>query len=317
MSPIPGPTLGTPLSACALRTRWALQALARCAAEATKAAGACRTTRRGSVRPSAGDAGPPPRPLEAMGLRFASPVLVAAGFDRRGRLLADAAALGVGGIESGSHRPAPGAHMPLTSISAALPQRMRDGALGRPCHGLSLLVPQAEEGRLPCRAALLQSALASWQAHADYAVLNPGRSGATAAECVELLGALAEVRDRLPRARRLALVAKLPAAWAAHADAGSWARRLVEAGADGLLVSAERAPRPATEVLRSLADAVGGDVCLISVGGIDSVREAATRLAAGAHLVQLHRALLAAPNAVQTLLAGLATLGGRPGSRPR
>ena len=46
-------------------------------------------------------------------------------------------------------------------------------------------------------------------------------------------------------------------------------------------------------------------VCLISVGGIDSVRTAEARLAAGARLVQVHRAALGAVARVLPLLAGL------------
>lgn len=291
------------LSPRALRTRWSVQGLARCAADAVRS----DAGRGGAVAVRGA--------VEAMGLRFASPVLVAAGLDRHGRLLADAAALGIGGVETGSHRPSAGGHPPLIHLAAARQPRLQGGS--RPCHGLSLLVPNAEHGAPACRAALLRAALAGWQAHADYAVLNPGRSGATPAECVELLAALAELRDRLPRPRRLALVAKLPAAWMTRAEAAAWARRLVGAGADGLLVSAEGAAQGATRDLARLLDAVGAQVCLISVGGIDSAREAAARLAAGARLLQIHRALLVAPNAAQALLADVAALGGRRRRRAR
>lgn len=288
----------------ALRTRWSVQALARCAADAARSDAGRRAVPGAALARG---------PVEAMGLRFPSPVLVAAGFDRRGRLLADAAALGLGGVETGSHRPSGAGHAPMLRIAAARPHGWGGGADGRsrPCHGLSLLVPNAGHGTPARRAAVLCAALAGWQAHADYAVLNPGRSGATPAECVALLAALAELRDRLPRARRLALVAKLPAAWVGRAEAGAWARRLVEAGADGLLVSAEAAPQRAGEDLARLVDAVGAQACLISVGGIDSVREAAARLAAGARLLQIHRALLGAPDAARALLAGVAALGSR------
>lgn len=289
----------------ALRSRWAVQRLARRAAHAH-----CARTRA-----SAGDASgagvrgatsSAPPAIEAMGLRFATPLLLAAGFDRTGRLLADSAALGVGGVETGSHRPSAQGQLPLLRIAAM--RHPAQGAIARPCHGLSLLVPRVEDAGPAACGGRLRAALAAWQAIADYAVLNPGRSGATPAHCVDLLASLAELRDRLPRPRRLALAAKLPAAWMERADAAIWARHLVEAGADGLLVSAEGAPQRAGERLAALVDAVGAEVCLISVGGIDSVRVAAARLAAGARLVQIHRALLATPERVLPLLAGIAAL---------
>ena len=264
-----------PLSPRALRTRWSVQRLSRC----TTAVGAC------------GNSGA----VEAMGLRFPSPLLVAAGFDRRGTLLAHAAALGLGGVETGSHRAQPTDPPPLFAVAAwrhgKAPRRAASPA--RPCHGLSLAVPTLTAD-VKRRSELLCRALAAWQAGADYVVLNPARSGASPAQCVEFLAALGELRDRLLRARRLALVAKLPPAWMERSGVADWAQDLVAAGADGLLVSAESAPRQATARLAALADAVGPRVCLISVGGIDSVRVAEARLAAGARLVQIHRALLAA-----------------------
>lgn len=292
----------------ALRSRWSVQRLARRAAHAPCArTRACTGDASGAGVRGAASSSPSPPAVEAMGLRFATPLLLAAGFDRTGRLLADAAALGVGGVETGSHRPSAQGQLPLLRIAAL--RHPGRGAVARPRHGLSLLVPRVEDaGAAACRGRL-RAALAAWQASADYAVLNPGRSGASPAHCVDLLASLAEVRDRLPRVRRLALVAKLPAAWMERADAAVWARHLVEAGADGLLVSAEGAPQRAGERLAALADALGAEVCLISVGGIDSVRVAAARLAAGARLVQIHRALLATPERVLPLLAGIAALG--------
>lgn len=276
-----------PLSPRALRTRWSLQRLSRCAS----AVGACRNS--GAV--------------EAMGLCFPSPLLVAAGFDRRGTLLAHAAALGLGGVETGSHRAHSTDPPPLFAAAAWRHGKEQCGAASsaRPCHGLSLAVP-AHTADLRRRSELLCRALVAWQAAADYVVLNPARSGVSPVECVELIVALGELRDRLPRAWRLALVAKLPPGWMAPSGVADWARSLVAAGADGLLVSAEASPwRQASARLAALAEAVGPRVCLISVGGIDSVRVAKARLAAGARLVQVHRALLGPSPRVASLLAGL------------
>lgn len=290
----------------ALRTRWSVQRLVRFAGGHQAEAWSAEAVTG--------------RAVEAMGLRFPAPLLLAAGFDRRGELLAHAGALGLGGVETGSHRCVPG--MPPLLTIAAWRRRQRSHPAqfaSQSIHGLSLVVPSAEIGSTPAlspsasaqrrRAELLCRALVAWHSGADYVVLNPGRSGATAAECAELLAALAELRDRLPRARRLALVVKLPARWieAWSADRGleAWGRRLVAAGADGLLVSAEGAAQHACARLAALAAALEPRVCLISVGGIDSVRTAEARLAAGARLVQVHRAALGAVARVLPLLAGL------------
>ena len=340
-----------PLTPRALRTRWSVQRLTRRASAAgtpaavppaavppavlpptrvspaTVGPAAARPAivRQGIVRPAtvrpASNACAPRvdssltgRVVEAMGLRFSSPLIVAAGFDRRGSFLAHAAALGVGGVETGSHRAQSADPPPLLPVAAwrygNAPRRA--AAPASPCHGLSLAVP-AHTADVQRRSRLLCRALAAWQAGADYAVLNPARSGASPEECVELFAALAGLRDRLPRARRLALVAKLPAAWMERSGVADWARGLVAAGADGLLVSAESAPLQASVRLAVLAEAVGPRVCLISVGGIDSVRVAEARLAAGARLVQVHRALLGPSPRVASLLAGL----GAPTARHR
>lgn len=323
-----------PLTPRALRARWSVQRLSRCAAAfgaptavspavvppAQELAAIVPpamvrpdTLRLLTVRPAstaraAGvDSSPTARVVEAMGLSFPSPLLVAAGLDRRGSLLAHAAALGLGGVETGSHRALTVDPLPLFAIAAwhhgNAPRRTASPV--QPCHGLSLAVP-THTADARSRSGLLCRALAAWQAGADYVVLNPGRSGASPAECVELLAALAELRDRLPRARRLALVAKLSPAWMEREAVGDWARRLAAAGADGLLVSAEAAPQRACARLAALAAALGPRVCLISVGGIDSVRAAEARLAAGARLVQLHRALLGPWPRVASLIRGLA-----------
>lgn len=322
-----------PLTPRALRTRWSVQRLARCASAAGAPAAVSpvavhpprvspaivppaivrpATVPSVTVRPASSaraasvNSSLTGRAVEAMGLRFPSPLIVAAGFDRRGRLLAHAAALGLGGVETGSHRVHSTDAPPLFAVSAwrhgDAPHRTTSPL--RPRHGLSLAVP-THTTDVQRRSELLCRALAAWQAGADYVVLNPARSGASPAECVELLAALAGLRDRLPRARRLALVAKLPPAWMERSAVADWARGLVAAGADGLLVSAEAAPRQASVRLAALAEAAGPRVCLISVGGIDSVRVAEARLVAGARLVQVHRALLGPSPRVASLLAGL------------
>lgn len=274
--------MNTPLSSRALRSRWAVARLGR--------------------RARSGEAAPPAAAaVAAMGLVFPSPVGLAAGFDRRGALLPLAHHLGLGAVEMGSLAVTTGACAP----SRSGPRR------GRACRGLSLARPPslAWEAATPWFA----QALARHHGAADYLTLNPGRGPPDPAAFAALMAALAQVRETLPRRRRLPLVAKLPAAWLAGAEGCAVARGLVAAGADGLLVSAEGAAGSACHRLAELAVALGPGVCLISVGGIASVAEARARLAAGASLVQVHRRLLGcgAP-----ALAFLAALAGLPGRRP-
>lgn len=218
-----------------------------------------------------------------MGLSFASPIGLAAGFDRCGRLLEGAHRLGFGAVELGT----------LTHVNPCpvLPRR----AAGGVCRGVSLGKPGHVDWD-DAEHAWLQ-ALRTFHAAADYATLNPGRDCPAPARFAAVAGAAVTLRNRLARHRRpLPLMAKLSSRWL-DGDAESVvgvADAFVAAGIDGLLVSTEGAGarRNACAVLRVLSRALDPRVCLISVGGIDSVDEAAARLAAGATLVQVHRALL-------------------------
>ncbi|WP_231874464.1 dihydroorotate dehydrogenase [Azoarcus sp. KH32C] len=254
----------------ALRTRWAMARLPRIARRIDDGSGEF-ADRKASVF--------------TMGLSFPSPIGLAAGFDRRGRLLDCAHRLGLGAVEIGTLAVADG----LPFLSRPIAGGVRCGvSIGKPRH---VAWDAAEEAYL--------RALRALHAAADYLTLNPGRDCPSPARFAEVATAAAQLRDRLARhrLRPLPLVAKLPAHWlggdAAHivdvADA------FVAAGVDGLLVSAEGldARRNACAILHMVSEAVGPGVCVISVGGIDSVAEVQARLAAGATLVQVHRALLA------------------------
>lgn len=250
------------LTPTALRTRWALAALRVAAHDGD------------GQRPEA-------RGVEAMGLVFPGRVGLAAGFDRRGTLRATAHRLGLGAIELGSFAG------PRASLAGGVPRRV-----GAAVVGISL-------GKHPAtpwsRAeADLAAAMRALYREADYFTVNPGRDLPPGDHFVRVVAALAGVRNTLAgrAGRPLPLVAKLPAAWLADVQRASLCTALVAAGASGLLLSAEgMAPRQAHAVLGEVAAAVGRETCLISVGGIDGVREARRRIAAGARLVQLHRAV--------------------------
>jgi len=248
-----------------LRTRWAVARLHRAAG---------RTDEPGRAG----------RPVLAMGLTFPSPIGLAAGFDRRGRLLDRAQRLGLGAVELGT--------LSVANDRAVVPPRWPADVAAR--RGLSIGKPaglgweHAEEAYL--------RALRAVHAGADYLTLNPGRDCPSAARFAEVVAAVVQARDRLARhrPRPLPIVVKLPAHWLDESKREPIAAAFVAHRADGLLVSAEGA-RSRADVhacLESLAEVVGPRVCLISVGGVDSVREAQARLHAGAALVQIHRALL-------------------------
>jgi dihydroorotate dehydrogenase len=273
----------------ALRTRWAVARLHR--------------TATATGEPARGN-----RPVQAMGLAFPSPIGLAAGFDRHGRLLECAHRLGFGAMELGTCTAASDvAGVP----SPMLPPRPADRALRR---GVSI-GRGAGRDWAHAQADYLR-ALRAFHAGADYLTLNPGRDCPSPAHFVDVAAAVVEARDRLVRHRRRALpiVVKLPASWLGG-NAERVAAGFAGSGADGLLVSAEGARSRAGvhACLARLADVAGPRLCLISVGGVDSVREVEARLRAGATLVQIHRALLTHdPSLVRALQRRYAG-GGRTG----
>lgn len=266
-----------PITPNGLRTRWAVARLQRAA---------------GRMEES-GRAG---RPVRAMGLTFPSPIGLAAGFDRHGRLLDHAQRLGLGAVELGT--------LAVASDAAVVPPRLprrlpADAAVRR---GLSIGKPPGL-GWEHAEAAYLR-ALRAVHAGADYLSLNPGRDCPSAARFAEVVVAVVRARDRLARPRPLPIVVKLPARWLDDGERERTAAAFVAGGADGLLVPAEggHSRADACACLEHLSHALGPRVCLISVGGVDSVREAQARLRAGATLVQIHRALLThAPQLLRAL----------------
>ena len=251
-----------PLTPRALRTRWALARLARA----------------GIVPPWTGP------PVHAMGLVFRGPVGLAAGFDRHGVLGGNADRLGFGAIEIGTL--AADARRPLAAcITPPGATATRSGV----SIGKRAATPWARAEDDFVRAFL------AVHRRADYVTLNAGRDRPSAAHFVRVTEALARTRDAVAArcGRPLPLVVKLPSAWLAQRDRVGVAAAFVAAGAAGLLISAEgaRSRQAARAVLAELAQGLGREVCLISVGGIDSVREAQARLRAGARLIQLHRAI--------------------------
>ncbi|MGE4404196.1 phosphoserine aminotransferase [Pseudomonas sp.] len=236
----------------------------------------------------------PSRPLSVMGLHFPSPLGIAAGFDRDGRLGRRVAALGLGFNEIGS----------LTAEGVA---RLRPAAPGEARLGINLTLDARRSSAETC--ALLRGA---W-AHGDYLVLNLiGPASAPLlqqdARLRQLLGALRDQQQQLNQAgvRRVPLLAKvrcLPGQ-----IPFSLVGLLLELGFDGLLAAHDPGP-PATRQryrdwqheslqahacsqIEHLRRFCGAELALMSVGGIQTAQHLDARLKAGAQLVQVHAALL-------------------------
>jgi dihydroorotate dehydrogenase len=250
------------------------------------------------------------RPVEVMGLRFASALGIAAGFDRFGRLGRRAGSLGFGFNEIGSLDLGPIAQLSAQAHSS-----------GTARLGINLsLAPDIS-------LAALRAGLARVWPLADYLTLNligPSSAALLGAEqrhrLRQLLTAARSEQLRLNESgRRVPLAVKLRCLPGQVPLA--LAELLLELGYDGLLAAHDPGP-PATrqhyrtwqnaaqqaqacaqiEQLRRLS---GGQIALMSVGGIQSAAHLQARLAAGAELVQVHSVLLHDwPWNVQRLLAG-------------
>jgi dihydroorotate dehydrogenase len=277
--------------------------------------------------------------VSALGLRFPSPIGLAAGFDKDAVAMDGFAALGFGFVEVGTLTPLGQAPNPAPRLfrlhaDRALINRMgfnNDGAdaaarrlarrRGEALVGVNVgknrTTPNAEAMGDYVRAATLLAP------HADYMVVNvssPNTPELRALQAPEHLGPLiravqAVCRDpALPR--RVPLLLKIsPDLEGTELDSiGRLARDLGIDGViatntttarDGLRTPADRveacgagglsgAPLAARSlhVLRRLRAAVGPDLTLISVGGIETATDVWERLEAGATLVQIYTALI-------------------------
>lgn len=232
-------------------------------------------------------------PVRAMGLVFPSPLGIAAGFDRVGRLGGAAARLGFGFNELGTF-----------DLAALPPLRPRAGAA---LLGLNLALPATASTDALCR-----GLIGAWQ-QADYLMLNlmSPQTAALAADPPRLQATLAALRRELERlqqgsTRRVPLLAKLRCL--PGRTPVDMAVRLRDLGFDGLLAAHDPGPPATRERYRrwqqaALQDATcaqlaelratcGPALALLSVGGIQHAGHLQARLAAGADLVQVHSALL-------------------------
>ncbi len=225
-----------------------------------------------SIRPSLSERS---APVEAMGLHFPNPIGLAAGIDRTGEHAPSLLASGFGHVEIGTINSETGLAAPLRRSANGARLGINIGSL-RP--GLDDIVIEDFEMRLRQAAPF-----------ADYVVANltaPAMQRSGNSPGVDrLVRRLSNVRDEISeaRGRRTPLLVKLDGgAIGDPIPAAVTAVRVY--GLDGIVLVSDSLRR-IEEISNHMAA-----LTLISVGGIQTAADIRARLAAGASLVQIHRA---------------------------
>ncbi len=287
--------------------------------------------------------------VEVLGRRFPSPVGLAAGFDKDGRLVPAFAALGAGSVEVGTVTPRPQPGNPRPRLFRLAAQESLQNALGFNSAGMERVeqnirnagnfavpvgvnVGKGREAAIEVAGGDYLSLIERLSAVADYFVLNvssPNTPGLRRLEEPAFLASLlVAARQLTPRPLLVKIDPDLDPAVALDL-----ALAAVEAGAAGLVAtntSVDATLLPAGRravgglsgrllreksfaMLRALAP-LAGRCILVSVGGIDSAAEAYRRLRAGASLVQLYTGLVyRGPGIFRRLNEGLLELLTRDG----
>ncbi|PFG31438.1 dihydroorotate oxidase A [Paramicrobacterium agarici] len=268
--------------------------------------------------------------VEALGLSFASPFGVAAGFDKNAEAIAGLGRLGFGHVEVGTvtARSQPG--NPRPRLFRLIPDRAIVNRMGFNNRGAADAAPRlARAHRYRSRPIIgvnigksrvvdVADAIDDYVAScrmvarlADYLVVNvsspntPGLRGLQELDRLEPLltrlnaeaGAtplLVKIApdltdDEVTRICELVVRTELAGIVATNTtlsrDGLATDSATVEAAGEGGLSGAPLSTR-ALEVLRVIRAAVPAEMCVISVGGVESAHDVAERLAAGATLVQ-------------------------------
>lgn len=289
---------------------------------------------------------------ELWGRRFASPVGLAAGFDKDGEVVAALPALGFGFAEVGTVTPRPQAGNPRPRLFRLPGVEGLHNRLGFNNAGAAALaarlsaLPPALRARLPLAVNLgknkdtpaeralddYRELLAVFAPLADFLVLNvssPNTPGLRDLQSEAFLAAvLAAAREAGAPPVLVKLdpdleVRRLVALAAAAVEAGAAGVVATNTTVDHSLAVGVRGPgglsgRPLRErslrVLQALAAELAGRAVLVSVGGVDSAEEVYRRLRAGARLVELYTALVyRGPGLLGEIHRGLLALLARDG----
>lgn len=286
---------------------------------------------------------------ELLGVRFAGPAGLAAGFDKNARLVAAVRALGAGWTEVGTVTPRPQAGNPRPRMFRYPEQESLRNALGFNNRGMEVVERNLQTAAnsdftvginigknrdTPIEVAqddylALAHRLGPLAAYLVVNVSSPNTPGLRSlqepAALAALVGAVTGATDRpvlvkiAPDLDLGAAVELCEAAVAAGAAGIVATNTTTDAsalpasdGRGGVSGAALRAASYA--MLRALAPRLAGRCILVSVGGIDSAAEAYRRLCAGASLVQLYSGLVfRGPGLFRDIHRGLLELMDRDG----
>jgi dihydroorotate dehydrogenase len=286
--------------------------------------------------------------VHAMGLRFANPIGIAAGFDKDARVVRPLARLGFGFVEAGTVTPLPQSGNPRPRLfrlaeDGAVINRMGFNNQGiEACMARIARLKRIEgvpvginlginkHGAEPLRdyPALVRAAAPL----ADYLVINlssPNTPGLRDLQGADRIAALLEAiaaADAQPRPLLIKLAPDLP-----EASLPGIVEAAITGGAAGLIVSNTTLSRPewlrspdaaeagglsgrplrarSTAMLAAVARIAQGRLALVGCGGIERAEHVLDKVRAGADLVQLYTGfVLHGPPLVRHLLADLATL---------
>ncbi len=284
-----------------------------------------------------------------LGVDFANPVGLAAGFDKNGIALQGLASLGFGFLEAGTVTPEPQAGNKKPRVFRYLEQESLQNALGFNNDGLTAMQRRLSDSRPPGlplginigkdRTTGLEAAprdyaalLSGLSGLCDYFVINVSSPNTPGLRELQSRRMLAELITTGRELVRQPILVKL-APDLELGEALNLCRAAVAAGAAGLVLTNTTTDydllpgaRPqgglsgrvlrerSFEMLEAVAAELFGKCVLISVGGIDSPAEVYRRLRAGASLVQIYTGLIfRGPGLVRELNRGLLDLLDRDG----
>lgn len=282
---------------------------------------------------------------EVAGLRFPSPIGLAAGFDKDAQVPDAMLSFGFGFVEVGTLTPRPQAGNPRPRLFRLAEDRAVINRMGFNNRGqaaaLDRLAARPRRGIVGVnigankdskdRVADYARGVAAMAPVADFLTINisspntPGlRNLQSGGELVELLGAVAAARVERGPPVFLKVAPDL-----AMGDPERIVRAAIDAGIDALIVANTTISRPplssrfadeagglsgaplkslALEALRAFRTASGTALPLIAAGGISSAEDAWQRICAGASLVQLYSALVyEGPGLARRIATGLMT----------
>ncbi|WP_265569716.1 quinone-dependent dihydroorotate dehydrogenase [Sphingomicrobium nitratireducens] len=284
---------------------------------------------------------------DVAGLRFPSPVGLAAGFDKDAEVWREMLGFGFGSVEVGTLTPRPQGGNPRPRLFRLREDRAVINRMGFNNGGQTAAIPRLEGRRRTMgvvgvnigankdsedRIADYVAGVKTMAGVADYLTVNisspntPGlRQLQDEAALRDLLQAVAEARPEGGPPVFLKVAPDLEAD-----DPERIARVAIDEGMDALIVSNTTIERPeslrspfsgqagglsgrplkdkAFEALKAFRAATGGDIPLIAAGGIENGEDAWRRITAGASLVQLYSALVYEGPGLAMRIAGDLTL---------